>query len=124
MQRFSARAFTGIFIALMQSQSVNANEFRFPSRISCVNGSVAIKQLSPAQAYENTTTAAFTLTVGGVMEQATGISNGNYNKIESRSYYVFLGTGGLTFAKRGGGDIAICTDSKYGNTTKGFKVEQ
>ncbi|MCP9783625.1 hypothetical protein KBY83_09905 [Cyanobium sp. WKJ7-Wakatipu] len=123
MHKFSARAFTGIFIILMQSHAANANEFRLPSRISCINGSVAIKQISPAQTYENTTTAGFTLTVGGVTEQATGIANGNYNKIESRGYYVFLGTGGLTFAKQDGINKAICTNSKYGNTTKGFMTE-
>jgi hypothetical protein len=99
---------------------------RIPRVISCSKGSVIINQISPADTYEQTTAAAFTLTVNGTTENAIGIENGNFNKVTSKTYYVFGGTGGLTFARNsspysGVAGVAICTNSKYGVTTPGFE---
>lgn len=111
--------------------AASANELMLPSKISCANGSVTITQRSPAQTYEQTTTAAFTLSVNGNSEAATGLMRGNVSKVVSKSYYVSGGTGGLTFAShRGkpyfgndGNAKVICTNSKYGSTTPEFDAK-
>ena len=101
-----------------------AGELMIPRLISCSKGSVIINQISPADRYELTKTAAFTLTVNGRTENATGIENGNFTKVTSQTYYVFGGTGGLTFGinSSSSGRRAICTNSKYGNTSPGFEA--
>jgi hypothetical protein len=120
---------TGL-IALSGHQA-NASELRIPRSISCAQGSVVINQISPAQTYEQTTTAAFTLTVNGSQEAATGIENGNTTNVTSSNYYVFSGPGGLTFARHKGKPYfgndgnaeVICTNSKYGDTSPGFDAQ-
>lgn len=108
--------------SILEKKSIAA-ELRIPRTISCSKGSVIIKQVAPAETYEQTKTAAFTLTVNGKSENATGIENGNFTKVTSKSWYVFGGTGGLTFAKNtSSADRVICTNSKYGITTPGFEV--
>jgi len=109
-------------VAMSGGKSV-ASEPRIPRVISCSEGSVIINQVSPAETYELTTAAAFTLTVNGTTENAIGIENGNSTKVTSQTYYVFGGTGGLTFARnKGSSGQAICTNSKYGETTPGFEA--
>jgi hypothetical protein len=110
-----------VLIAISGDVSV-ANELKIPRVISCSEGRVIINQVSPADTYERTAAAAFTLTVNGTTENAIGISHGNYNKVTSKTYYVFLGTGGLTFARNSSSERAICTNSKYGVTTPGFEA--
>tara|TARA_B100000073_G_scaffold58726_1_gene43639 strand:+ start:213 stop:593 length:381 start_codon:yes stop_codon:yes gene_type:complete len=101
-----------------------AGELRIPRLISCSKGSVTINQISPADTYELTKTAAFRLTVNGTTENATGIENGNFTKVTSQTYYVYGGTGGLTFGRNSSsGRRAICTNSKYGKTTPGFRTK-
>lgn len=109
-------------IAISGGKSV-ASDLRIPRVISCSEGSVIINQVSPAETYEQTTASAFTLTVNGITENAIGIENGNFTKVTSQTYYVFGGTGGLTFARNSGSlGRAICTNSKYGETTPGFEA--
>lgn len=120
-----------IGLLAMSGQQVKAYELRIPRRISCSYGSVIINQVSPAQTYEKTTAAAFTLTVNGSQEAATGIESGNITNVTSRNYYIFSGTGGLTFARhRGrpyfgndGNAEVICTNSKYGDTSPEFDAQ-
>lgn len=94
-----------------------------PKSVSCVNGSVKIRRAGPlANINTDTTIAAYTLTVNGKSEPATGYFNGNDRRIEGTRYHIFSGTGGLTFAESGDNGKLICSNSKYGNTTPGFKV--
>ncbi len=133
MKNYQISFSTSILLAhiALTTGSASANELRLPSKISCANGSVTIEQISPAKTYEQTTTAAFTLSVNGNSEAATGLQNGNVSKVASKSYYVFSGTGGLTFAShRGkpyfgndGNAKVICTNSKYGYITPGFDAK-
>jgi len=132
MQSKQTDFFVNASIALvtLMAGAANANELRVPSRISCANGSVTLKQTSPATIYEQTTTAAFTLSVNGITEAATGLQNGNVTNVTSKNYYVFSGTGGLTFASHkgkayfgnDGNAKIICTNSKYGKTSPGFSA--
>jgi hypothetical protein len=110
-----------VLIAISGDVSV-ANELMIPRVISCSEGRVIINQVSPADTYERTSAAAFTLTVNGTTENAIGIANGNYGKVTSKTYYVFRGTGGLTFARNSSSGRAICTTQKHGVTTPGFEI--
>ena len=86
----------------VSGNNANANEIRIPRSISCSRGSVIITQTSPVQTYEQTSTAAFALSVNGSKEAATGMANGSISTVTSKNYYVFSGSGGLTFAKHRG----------------------
>ena len=119
------------FIVLTTGVVASANELRLPSKISCANGSVTIEQTSPAiTEYEPTITAAFKLSVNGYTEAAAGYQNGNVTQVVSKNYYVFSGTGGLTFARHKGKPYfgndgnaeEICTNSKYGEPSPGFSA--
>ena len=108
-----------------------AQKLSVPSKISCKYGSILIRQVGPAETYDNTKTAAYTLTVNGIVENATGIESGNFTKVSSKNYYVSAGTGGLTFARhqgkpyfgKDGNAELICTNSKYGDTSPGFSYQ-
>ena len=94
-----------------------------PKSISCDNGSVKIRRVGPlASVNTNTTVASYTLTFNGKTEPATGYFEGNNRRVEGTHYRIFSGTGGLTFAESGDNGKLICSNSKYGNTTPGFKV--
>lgn len=94
-----------------------------PRSISCVSGSVKIKRVGPlASVNTNTTVAPYTLTVNGKSEPATGYFNGNDRRVEGSRYRIFSGTGGLTFAESGDNGKLICSNSKYGDTTPGFRA--
>jgi len=111
-------------ITMASQQSAFGNELNVPSKISCQFGSVIVKQISPVQTYELTKAAAYTLTVNGITEPASGLEYGNITTVLSKSYYVFTGTGGFTFAKNSDHhNKAICTNSKYGKPTPGFIAE-
>ena len=128
-KNFEAHIFLGL-IALTTG-TASANELRLPTKISCANGSVIIEQTSPAiTRYEPTITAAFKLSVNGYTEAAAGYQNGNVTQVVSKNYYVFSGTGGLTFASHKGKPYfgndgnaeLICTNSKYGEASLGFST--
>lgn len=98
-------------------------EYFIPKSISCVNGSVKIRRVGPLVSVDtNTTVASYTLTVNGKSEPATGYFEGNNRRVEGTHYRIFSGTGGLTFAESGDNGKLICSNSKYGNTTPGFKA--
>ncbi len=114
--------FSAAFSYLLPLAAYADRSLYLPSSISCAYGSVSIRRTGPILEEGITRTAAYTLTVGGITEAATGIEHGNYSKVVSKTYYVFGGTGGLTFAKNNAGK-AICTNSKYGATSPGFEYK-
>jgi len=111
-----------LLMALVQPAHASSS-LLIPSAIACVNGSVAIRRTGPVLVEGNTRAAAYVLVVNGQTEAATGIEHGNYTKVVSRHYTVFGGTGGLSFSRNhaNGTNQTICTNSKYGTTTPGFR---
>ena len=112
------------FLAIFAGVDACAAPMVVLREISCNNGSLIIKQVGPTQSYGDTITAAFTIKSNGITEHATGIKNNNFFEVKSKTYYVYAGTGGLTFGKNGvPKKIVICTNSKYEQPSPGFRSQ-
>lgn len=88
-------------IALMAGVA-SANELGMPTKISCANGSVTIKQISPSTTYAKLSKAVFKLSVNGNSEIAAGSQQGNVTDVVSENFYIYKGASGLVFARHRG----------------------
>lgn len=80
----------------------SANELGLPTKISCANGNVIIKQISPSTTYLKVSKAVFKLWVNGNSEIAAGSQQSNVTDVVSENFYIYKGAGGLVFARHRG----------------------
>jgi hypothetical protein len=102
---------------------MRAEKLLIPKMISCDKATIRIVQTTKTLSYDHVRAAAFTLTVNGITEPAIGIESGNSTKVESVNFYVYGGTGGLTFGNNNKQRDVVCTNSKYGQPSHNFSYE-